>query len=160
MPSIKPSLKMTTNLAGLRKLARISKPNFIKAMEKAAIQFLTWCNNGSPREPRKPPIRWGILRGSSSAFVGKKLVSIFQINTSGAIEAPTPAQSHAADATTATWVWNTDYATRMHEWRGSWGRFTLQDGNAGNKWLEKHLRKDRNALMELVATEFRKETGT
>lgn len=160
MASIKPELKMTTKLDGLRKLARISQPNFIKAMEKAAIQFLAWCNNGSPKEPRKPPIRWGVLRGSSSAFVGKKLVSIFQINTSGAIEAPTPAQSFNAAPTTATWVWNTDYATRMHEWRGSWGRFTLQDGNAGNKWLEKHLQKDRNDLMDLIAIEFKKETGT
>lgn len=157
---IKPALKMSANLAGLRRLQRLSPINFNKALERGAIQFLTWCNNGSPKEPKKPPIRWGVLRGSSSAFIGNKLVSIFDISTTGAPEAPTPAQSFNAKPDTATWVWNTDYATKMHEWMGGWGQFTLQDGNAGNKWLERHLQKDKDALMNIIASEFKKITGT
>ncbi|GAG92747.1 unnamed protein product, partial [marine sediment metagenome] len=79
---------------------------------------------------------------------------------SGAPERPTPATSHAAiTALIITWVWNTDYGVKMHEWTGGWGKFTIQAGNAGNKWLEKHLRRDRNDLMKVIGMEFKKEAG-
>jgi len=158
---IKAKLKMTMKLAPLKRLQRQSPKIFQKAMEVAAIQFLTWANAGSKLEKRTPPIRWGVLRGSSSAFVGNKLVTTFPINIkSGAPEKPTPATSHAAiTALIITWAWNTDYAAKMHEWKGGWGKFTIQAGNAGNKWLEKHLQKDRNDLMKVIGMEFKKEVG-
>lgn len=160
MPSIDGKVKITTNLAPLKRLMKKSPGAFLKAMEIGAIQFLTWANNGSAREGRKPPIRWGVLRGSSSAFVGSKLVSISHAPIlAGATESPTPAQSHAAENTLMTWVWNTDYAAKMHEWKGGWGKFTTQDGDAGNKWIEKHLMKDRNDLMKVIGMEFKRETG-
>lgn len=156
---------MTMKLAPLKKLQRKSPAIFKKAMEKGAIQFLTWANTGSKLEKRTPPIRWGVLRGSSSAFVGNKLVTTFQQSIkSGAPEKPTPATSHAAlAALIITWVWNTNYAWKMHEWgkkpKQKWGKFTLQAGNAGNKWLEKHLQRDRNDLMKVIGLEFKKEVG-
>lgn len=158
---IKANLKMTMKLAPLKRLQRQSPQKFQKAMEKGAIQFLTWANTGSKLEKRTPPIRWGVLRGSSSAFVGNKLVTTFQQTIkSGAPEKPTPATSHAAiTALIITWAWNTNYATKMHEWTGGWGKFTLQAGNAGNKWLEKHLQRDRNDLIKVIGMEFKKETG-
>ena len=58
-----------------------------------------------------------------------------------------------------TWCWNTDYATKMHEHKGGWGKFTIQDGDAGNKWLERHLRRDKNDLMKMIAMEFKKAAG-
>ena len=153
-------IKMTMKLAPLKRLQRKSPEIFRKAMEKGAIQFLTGANTGTKMESKTPPIRWGVLRGSSSAFVGNKLVTIFAINIkSGALEAPTPARSHSALDLVITWVWNTDYAKKMHEWMGGWGKFTIQAGNAGNKWLEKHLRRDRDALMDVIRIQFKKETG-
>jgi len=146
----------------LKKLLRQSPKFFTEAMEKGTIQFLNWSNTGSGKSPKKPPIRWGVLRGSASAFVGSKLVSIFTPNQMAGV--PTPAKSNDAVRVTkgvsATWVWNTDYAKKMHEWIGGWGEFTLQDGDAGNKWLEDHLRADRNALMDMVAAEFKAKAGT
>jgi len=153
-------IKMTMKLAPLKRLQQKSPKIFRKAMEKGAIQFLTWANTGSKAESKTPPIRWGVLRGSSSTFIGNILVAIFSIFIkSGAPEKPTPTRSHSGLDLVITWVWNTDYATKMHEWMGGWGKFTIQAGNAGNKWLEKHLRADRNALMEMIGMEFKKEAG-
>ncbi len=151
-------MKMSLNLAPLKMLAAKSPELFRKAEEKAAIQFLNWANNGSKNTSKKPPIRWGVLRGSSSAFVGGKLVSIFKINVKeGKV---TPAESHSAPNTTMTWVWNTSYAAKMHEHKGGWGKFTVQDGDAGNKWLEEHLQKDADDLMKMIAKEFKTLAGT
>ncbi len=151
-------LKMS--LAPLHNLARKSPAAFKKASKIGALEFLRWTNNGSTGSSKKPPIRWGVLRGSSSAFVGNELVNVFDIPIkSGARERPTPARSHSAPPTTITWVWNTNYAAKMHEHTGGWGKFTLQDGNAGNKWLEEHLRADEKALMEVIKTEFHKAAG-
>jgi len=151
-------LKMS--LAPLRHLAKKSPKAFNKALKKAAIEFLRWNNTGSAGSSKKPPIRWGVLRGSSSAFVGNEMVAMSDIGIkSGAEERPTPAQSHSAASTTMTWVWNTNYAAKMHEWPGGWGKFTMDDGNAGNKWLEEHLKTDEKALFEMIKTEFHKAAG-
>ncbi len=159
----KPRITMKMNLAPLKKLAKKSPEAFRKAQTVAAIQFLTWANKGSKDETRTPPIRWGVLRGSSSAFVGNKLVLVYPISLlAGAPERATPAKNHTAPKTTITWSWNTSYAWKMHEWKvppHSWGKFTLQATDAGNKWLEKHLRKDRNALMEMIRDEVKRGTG-
>ncbi len=153
-------ISMTMNFTPLKRLAKKFPETFRKAQEKAAIQFLTWANKGSKDETRTPPIRWGVLRGSSSAFVGNKLVLVYPISLlAGAPERATPATNHTAPKTTITWAWNTSYATKMHEWKGNWGKFTLQATDAGNKWLEKHLRKDRNALMEMIRDEVKRGTG-
>lgn len=156
------NIKITLDLAPLKKLERQSLKAFDKAMEKGAIQFLTWANTGrgGAKSPRKPPIRWGILRGSSSAFVGSRLVQVFdQPIDAAANEQPTPARSHGADPTTMTFVWNTDYASKMHEYKGEGGPVTRRDPNAGGKWLEEHLKADREALMEFIGIMFSKEVG-
>jgi hypothetical protein len=144
----------------LQPLIKKSPNAFKNAQKKGAIQFLNWANNGSAKETRKPPIRWGVLRGSSSAFVGSELVQTYDIPImAGADERPTPAQSHNAKDDQMTWVWNTDYATKMHETNYKPGPFTAQDGNAGPKWLEKHLNADKDDLMKVIGMEYKKETG-
>ena len=153
-------MNVSMDLKPLKSLAKKSPIAFKKAMEKAAAQFLLWANDGSKNSPRKPPIRWGVLRGSSSAFVGNTLVKVSdQQIKAGATERPTPAKSHSAPATSITWVWNTEYATKMHEWSGGWGEFTERDANAGAKWLEEHLKADRNDLMEMIGKEVKNELG-
>jgi len=157
-------IKMRMDLRPLKGLQRRSPKLFAKAMEKGAIQFLNWANNGSKNESRKPPIRWGVLRGSSSGFVGNKLVQIFkQVIKAGSPERPSPASSGARGGLIITWVWNTNYAKKMHEWGKKagqkWGKFTKQDMDAGNKWLEKHLRRDRDDLMKVIGLEFKREAG-
>lgn len=159
---MKGTIKRRIDLRPLKKLQRQSPKFFTKAMEKGAIQLLNWCNNGSMKESRKPPIRWGVLRGSSSAFVGNKLVLIFpQQIISGSKEKITPAHSGAVTGLVITVVWNTDYAMKMHEWgqkaNQKWGEFTERDMDAGNKWIEKHLKNDRDDLMKVIGEEFGKE---
>jgi hypothetical protein len=151
-------LQMHTYLKPLKMLQIKSPMAFRQAMEKAMIQFLTWCNTGSMNETRKPPIRFGVLRGSSSAFVGNKLVKTYQQAVTGN-ERPTPATSCSAKDLVGTVVYNTEYATRMHESKYKPGPYSAQDGDAGNKWLEKHLDKDRNDLMKVIGMEFKKQTG-
>ena len=108
------------------------------ALAQVAVQMLTWMNTGSPNEPLKPPIRFGTLRGSGSAFVGDKLIGVAPSEGGE----PTPATSLSAPDYTITVVYNTDYAAKMHEWKGGWGPYTTQDGNAGAKWIEKHINAD------------------
>lgn len=137
----------------LKKLQKESPKFFRKSMEKGAIQFLTWANTGTGKSSKKPPIRWGVLRGSSSAFVGSKLVSIFKQATTGE-EQPTPAEQYNGDPSKMTWVWNTKYATKMHEWKGNWGPYTKQDGSAGAKWAEEALDANSKDLIKMIETEF------
>lgn len=145
------SIKLTMDLKPLKRLAKKSPAIFSKAMAKGGIQFLAWANNGSPLEPSKPPIRWGVLRGSASAFVGSKMVTMIQENGG------TPLTSYSETPTTISWIWNTNYAARMHEHTGNWGDATANDPGAGNKWLEKHLNADKEALMKMIEAEFWKE---
>ena len=151
------SIKMTMNLAPLAKLQKQSPKHFKEAQKRGAIQFLNWANNGSAKSSKKPPIRWGVLRGSSSAFVGNSLVMKFPYVTKQGIA--TPAESYSGKDLIITWCWNTDYAAKMHEWTGGWGKFTLQDGNAGNKWIEEHLQADKEDLMKVIGEEFKRVAG-
>jgi len=149
-----------SDLSELKKFAIKSPKAFTKAQGKASLQLLTWMNTGSggSSESRKPPIRWGVLRGSSSAFVGDQKVGDFRINVKpGSKEQISPAVSYSAPPGTTTVVYNTDYAAKMHEWDGEWGEFTIQDGDAGNKWIEKHLQTDKDLFMKVIGIEFKKE---
>ena len=124
--------KTTIDIPRLRKKSKLA---FNKAQKKAGIQFLTWCNAGSPNDSSTPPIRWGILRGSSSVFVDNELVYIYpQTITSGSNETISPARSYDGKDGSITIVYNTDYAFKMHEERGkSWenlGPFSVQARNA------------------------------
>lgn len=146
---------------GLRKLQRESPEAFRHAMEIAAIQFLTWCNTGSAKESRTPPIRFGVLRGSSSAFVGSKHVGTFQQQIKGgATEQPDPNLTYNGDPMEFVVGWNQHYAAKMHEWSGDWGPFTKQAKNAGNKWLEMHIKADKDDLIKIIAAEVKKRLGT
>ena len=153
-------LAMSVRMEPLRKLQRESPKLFEKAEAKGAIAFLNWCNLGSGKASRKPPIRWGVLRGSSSALVAGKIVFIFPQSIQGGNESVTPARSFRAEPFVITWVWNTDYATKMHEWEGGWGKFTLQDTDAGNQWLMMHLQADKDDLMTVIAKEYKALAGT
>ena len=158
--SIGGKLRIHIRMNGLKALQRKSPKLFKDAMKKGAIQFLNWANNGSAKEPRKPPIRWGVLRGSSSAFVGNDLVTVFDIVVSGTGDKPTPLKTYSAADTVITWIWNTAYATKLHETKWNPGPFSRQDGDTGNKWVERHLRKDKEDLIAFIAKEFKKKAGT
>ncbi len=150
----------TVLMRRLRAFQALNPKAFKEAAKVGVIQFLNWANNGSVKESRKPPIRWGVLRGSSSGFVGNDLVGIYkQMIKAGAPESPTPAETYSQRDLVLTWVWNTEYATRMHETRWKPGKFSKQDGNAGNKWVEKHLRADKDDLIDVIGLEFKKRTG-
>ena len=152
------NLKMSMDLKPLQRLAKQSPKHFRKGMQVAGIQFLTWANMGSKNTSKKPPIRFGILRGSSSVFLGNKLIETFKPpNVTG--EA-TPNDIYSGADMVLTFGWNTNYAAKMHEWKGNWGKFTLQDSDAGDKWIEDHLDKDRNDLMNVVAKTYKKEAST
>ena len=156
----KGKIDISINLKPLQELQRKSPEMFKKAQKVAAIQFLTWANNGSANTSRKPPIRWGVLRGSSSGFVGDVLISIFpSVIKPGAPDEISPAESYSGKEYVITWVWNTDYAARLHETEWDPGIFSTQDGDTGNKWVEIHLLKDKDDLMKVIGLEFKRLSG-
>ncbi len=153
-------LKFYIDFRELEKFQRQSPEHFKEAAKVGAVAFLNWANMGSGKESRKPPIKWGVLRGSSSAFVGNELVMIFPGDIlPGSEEEKTPALSYNGKELVITWIWNTDYAAKMHEWQGGWGEATERDTDAGNKWLEKHLDKDKNDLIEVIGKKYKKVSG-
>lgn len=147
-------LDTTSMKRELAKLEKQSPKAFEFGLTVGAIQFLTWANNGSTKEPRKPPIAKGFLRGSSSAFVGSKLVGVYTGENNKEAN-----RSYAENGLNVTWGWNADYATKMHESEYNLGPVSVQDGDAGNKWLEKHLDADRELFMKVVAAETGKKLG-
>lgn len=122
------------------------------ALEKTAIDMLNWFNNGSPNEPATPPIRHGVLRGSSSAFVGNKLVGVNPEKiTPGGNEKQTPNKSvSGSNAQRIRLGWNTDYATRMHEETYNLGPISAATGTSGPKWAEKHINADGALIAETI----------
>lgn len=147
------SVKLEKSLDKLRKQ---SPKMFNLAQRAGALQFLTWSNTGTGRVSAKPPIKWGVLRGSSSAFVGSFLVKInAQAILSGATERPTPAREYSqSNPNVMTWVWNTAYAAKLHEHAGGWGERTTRDGDAGAGWVTKNLRGNKDDLMKFIAKNF------
>lgn len=135
----------------ITKLAKKSPKAIDAALAVAGIQFLTWCNTGSSKQSRTPPIRRGFLRGSGSVFVGNTLVG----KASG-YPNDDALGSYSGGEHTITWVYNANYATKMHETTYELGPYSAQAGNAGNKWLELHLQNDKELLMSLITTEFEK----
>ena len=151
---------MNIKMGPLKKMIRKDPKNWREAEKVGGIQFQTWMNTGTGVSSRKPPIRFGVLRGSSSVFVANELVEIFKQNIDpGATENPTPLTAYNGSINVITWVYNTDYAKRMHEWKGKWGKFTKQDGDAGNKWMINHLKADKDKLFEVIILEHKKLSG-
>jgi hypothetical protein len=81
----------------------------------------------------------------------------------------TPTQSHNAGKDRVAVGYNTAYAARLHEtkWTPGGKRPSKQatgnpdiTGDVGNKWVEKHLIADKEAAMQVYATEFKKAAGT
>jgi hypothetical protein len=156
--SAKSSFKFSftrSEMTGLKMLQKKSPVAFRKAQEVAALQMLTWMSDGSPVCTAKPPIDWGVLRGSGSAFLGNELVGVARNATIDS----TPATSWSAAKDTTSWVYNTYYASAMHEHEGNWGPKTSNDPGAGNKWIEKHLMADKEIYLKLICSVFKKETG-
>ena len=122
------------------------------ALEKTAVQMMDWNVNGSPAVPESPPIRTGFLRGSTSAFVGKKLVGTSGYPVTGGSAAP--ATSYNGKNKVITVGFNAAYATKMHEDKSLRpGAFSQQAGssNPGNQWAMRHAKGDAKASAQLIA---------
>ena len=143
-------------------IGKLIKKQSDKAMNDglnvAAIAMLDWFNNGSPNSSATPPIRFGVLRASSSAFVKGVIAKVNPQNVrSGADESPTPARSGSSKSKDIEIVWNTPYAAVMHEDHYNPGPFSEQAGNAGRKWGEKHLASDGPLIAAEIAREMKKD---
>lgn len=129
------------------------------AKTKVGLQLLNWVVNGSPKEPVVPPIYWGVLRSSGSAFVGSEFVggtNFLPVISPGQVVLNKILREKP---NTITIGFNTAYATRMHETNWMPGERSLQSGDVGNKFVEKHLKSDKEDLMAFYAVIFKKETG-
>lgn len=122
------------------------------ALDRAALAMLEWTEMGAPWNPKQAPIRWGILSGSGSVFVGSRL-----INTSAKSPrkgSATPNRSYSGNKHTITVGFNTAYAARMHETKLNPGPFSRQAGPErypGNQWVTSHLQTDGPQLMKVIA---------
>ncbi len=141
-----------------------------EAKEKGLIAFgLQLLHNtvvGSPNEGVRAPIRKGRLRGSGSVFVGSKKVG----DTTFLGKRGTPAQSHSEkNPNIVTAGFNTEYAALVHENlqpKGSWvpggkdGKGASLSADVGGKFLERHLKADKDELMQLYTDTYKEFAGT
>lgn len=156
MPKNKTHLKVNVDF-DFSRFRAVSEKGFDLGLRKAAIQMLDWMVSGSRNVPDKPPIRTGVLASSGSVFQdGRFLTASPDIHRGD--DSATPNKSYAGKG--ITWGFNTDYAARMHEDNSlNPGPFSTQSGgrNPGNQWLTKHLQRDKNDFMEVVAGFVKKE---
>lgn len=132
------------------------------ARQIVGLQLLNFALNGSSGDPTVPPIRWGVLRGSGSVFVDGTLVG----DTKSSYPDGTPNAQYSAEAGDVTIGFNTAYAARLHE--TNWvpgGKVPSKQvqrnpgilGNVGNKWVERHLKADKDVLVALYASTFKRD---
>lgn len=134
-----------------------------KARIKVGLALLYFVVNGSPVEKVVPPIKFGILRGSGSVFVGSVCVGDTKMQAGGG--QGTPATSHSERPGVITIGFNTAYAARLHETDWTPGgeipskQATNNPGilaDVGNKFVQKHIQADGKILLETYAKIMRK----
>jgi hypothetical protein len=127
----------------------------ILARQKVGIQLINNVANGSPKESSVPPILFGLLRGSGSVFLGSKFVyETPKVDGQG-----NPNKSHSEKDGVVTIGFDTAYAARMHETDWEPGPKSKHSGNVSNKFVEKHLRADKEELLRFYALLVKKGTG-
>ena len=165
---LKITADMTSLINGLTTFSRIIDP---KAREKGlfalGLQLLNNTVNGSPQEPSRPPILTGRLRGSGSVFLGNKKIgdSLF----AGAGQGTPSTSSGESNKNTVTIGFNTEYAARMHEHLDPYGTPDPKIGktfkahrdaaDVTGKFLERHLKADKEELFSLYILTYRKFSG-
>jgi len=146
------------NTINLEKVWMADKKARDKGLMALGLQLLNNTLNGSPNEPVVPPIMQGYLRGSGSVFLGKKLLSTSTefgySETSGKAK---PNEIYNGKKNEVTIGFNAPYATKMHETDWEPGKISQQSGDVGNKFLEKHLKKDGKELFQLYTDIYKKE---
>lgn len=144
-------LKIKSNF-NFKEFRRVSDKAFDRSLKRGAIQMLDWSANGSSKVQAKPPIRFGVLRASGSAFVSNKLVGTTTGSNPPSKGAGTPNKSFNGGKRTITIGYNTAYARRQHEDKNQPGPFSKSSGNSdpGNQWLQKHLIGDGSLLMDMI----------
>jgi len=134
-----------------------------KAKMKVALQILNNVINGSRKESVVPPIQTGTLRGSGSAFIGSRKIG----DTKGDYPEGTPAETYGGKKGEVIIGFNTAYAAKLHEknWTPGGVRPSKQAArnpgmleDVGNKFVEKHLRADKDDLLKFYAAMIKKET--
>lgn len=127
------------------------------AKTKVGLQFINWVVNGSSKEKVVPPVLWGILRASGSVHVGDEFVggnNLYQ-SKKGSLSNDSIISENP---NTITIGFNTLYAAKLHETEWTPGEKSEQSGDVGNKYLEKHLKSDKEDAMEMYARIFKKES--
>lgn len=139
-----------------------------KALKAWALQLINITVTGQGNSSSRPPIRKGRLRGSGSAFVGSKFVG----DTTFFGKDGTPATNYAEkNKDTITVGFNTPYAAAQHEnllpkgkkkWvpGGKDGKGAAISGGVEGKFLENHLKADKEDLLKLYNQIYRKYAGT
>lgn len=128
------------------------------------LQAMNWMINGSSRSNRTPPIKFGVLKGSFSVFVG----SLFVGDSSNKFFGGTPLKSglRTGEKNLASIfiIANTDYAAKMESELTPAGDLQLgpvsrRSPGSGGHYIEGHLKADRNLYVSFYARMFKKETG-
>lgn len=151
-------------------LKRFFKKIDPEAREKALMAWgLQLVNNvvlGQGNSGARPSIKTGRLRGSGTVFVGsKKVGDTLYLEKEG-----TPASSYTEkNENVITVGFNTPYAAIQHEklspannWvpGGKDGKGAAISGGVEGKFLETHLKKDKEDLLKLYTAIYKKNAGT
>lgn len=140
---------------GLKKAEKVFKEETVRALKIVGVQLLNNVIMGSRNEPIRPPILTGMLRGSGSVFVGSEFIKDSKDQGNNG----TPVNNYpASNPNQITIIFNTAYATRIHENYDSMkpGEASIRAGNVGGKFLEKHLKADAHDLYDFYAKLMRK----
>lgn len=123
-----------------------------RGLYAAGTVILDAANNNTP----KPPIWWGVLRGSASITVNNGLETAPIPNNPEGVQIYEPSRD-GMDEYSVRISYNTAYALRLHE-SPNWKPVPKEsapgeEANVGNKWLEIAFQTVQDEAVEALAEE-------
>ena len=140
-----------------KKLGRASRAYLSAAYRgvyRAGLQQLTWVVQGSPKINKTPPIKTAFLRSAGQVLVnGRAAYTALDIGVSSKKGQAEKINLGTRKPNTYNFeiVFNAKYAAKMEKGGYNLGEKSKQAGNAGPKFLESHIKGDKEMILQGIA---------
>ena len=148
-----------------KKLGKISGGNLraaSRAVRRAGLQQLAWVVQGSPQVNKTPPIKTAFLRSAGQVLVnGRPAYTALDIGVTSKKRQAKKINSGTRKPDTYNFeiIFNAEYAERMEKGPYNLGEISIQAGNAGPKFLESHMKGDKEMILQGIAEYIKKSVS-
>ena len=133
-----------------------------RGVYRAGLQQLAWVINGPPgtKINKTPPIRTAFLRSAGQVLVnGRPAYTALDINIISEKGQAKKINSGTRKPNTYNFeiIFNAKYAAKMEKGGYNLGELSKQAGNAGPKFLESHMKGDKEMILDGIADYIKKK---